>query len=118
MDPGSLLMLVLLMAIFYFMLVRPQRKRMAEHQALVSSLVPGDEVVTIGGLYGFVNRIEDDEVWLEVSEGVEMRFSKQAISRRIGPAGEAEESESTQDASDAADAPAETTDSEPPSSVS
>jgi preprotein translocase subunit YajC len=91
MDPGSLLMLVLVMAIFYFMLVRPQRKRLAEHQALVSSLIPGDEVVTIGGVYGFVNRIEDDEVWLEVSEGIEMRFSKQAVSRRIGPAEESDE---------------------------
>ena len=120
MDPGSLLMLVLLMAIFYFMLVRPQRKRMAEHQALMSSLVPGDEVVTIGGLYGFVNRIEEDEVWLEVSDGVEMRFSKQAISRRVGPA---EEPNGSQDATDAGDASAdtmeaETTEAEPPSSVS
>jgi preprotein translocase subunit YajC len=110
MDPGSLLMLVLLMAIFYFMLVRPQRKRIAEHQALVSSLAPGDEVVTIGGLYGFVNRIEDDEIWLEVSEGVEMRFSKQAVSRRIGPAGEPETAE---DAVEAAEAPAQT-EAEPP----
>ncbi len=92
MDPGSLLMLVLVMAIFYFMLVRPQRKRLAAHQALVSSLAPGDEVVTIGGVYGFVNRIGDeDEVWLEVSDGVEMRFSKQAVSRRIEPAEEPDE---------------------------
>jgi preprotein translocase subunit YajC len=85
MDPGSLLMLVVVMGIFYFLLVRPQKKRLAEHTRLVSSLVPGDEVVTIGGIYGFVNRVEDDMVWLEVSEGVEVRCTKQAVSRRIEP---------------------------------
>jgi preprotein translocase subunit YajC len=85
MDPGSLLMLVVVMGIFYFMLVRPQKKRLAEHKRLVSSLVPGDEVVTIGGIYGFVNRIDDDMVWLEVSEGVEVRCTKQAVSRRVEP---------------------------------
>jgi preprotein translocase subunit YajC len=83
MDPGSLLMLVIVMIIFYFVLVRPQKKRAAEHSALLGKLGPGDEVVTVGGLYGFINRIEDDMVYLEVSEGVEIRFSKQSISRRI-----------------------------------
>ena len=83
MDPGSLVMLVVVMGIFYFMLVRPQKKRLSEHKRLVSSLVPGDEVVTIGGVYGFVNRVDDDMVWLEVSEGVEVRCTKQAVSRRI-----------------------------------
>lgn len=91
MDPGSLLLLAMMMAIFYFMLVRPQRKRVAEHMQLVSTLAPGDEVVTIGGVYGFVNRVEDDMVWLEVSEGVEIRCSKQAVSKRIEPAQESEE---------------------------
>lgn len=86
MDPGSLLMLVIVMIIFYFVLVRPQKKRAVEHAALLNKLAPGDEVVTIGGLYGFVNQVEDDTVYLEVSEGVEMRFSKQAVSRRIDPA--------------------------------
>ncbi|HEX2053653.1 MAG TPA: preprotein translocase subunit YajC [Actinomycetota bacterium] len=83
MDPGSLLMLVIVMIIFYFVLVRPQKKRAMEHSALLNKLAPGDEVVTIGGLYGFINRVEDDMVYLEVSEGVEIRFSKQSISRRI-----------------------------------
>lgn len=83
MDPGSLLMLVVVMIIFYFVLVRPQKKRAQEHLALLSALEPGDEVVTIGGIYGFVNRIDGDVVYLEVSEGTEIRCTKQAISRRL-----------------------------------
>ena len=85
MDPGSLLMLVVVMIIFYFVLVRPQKKRAQEHMSLLAALQPGDEIVTIGGIYGFVNRIEDDMVFMEVSEGVEIRCTKQAISRRIDP---------------------------------
>ncbi len=83
MDPGSLLMLVVVMIIFYFVLVRPQKKRAQEHAALLSTLAPGDEVVTIGGAYGYVNRVEDDQVFLEVSEGIEVRFNKTAISRKV-----------------------------------
>lgn len=83
MDPGSLLMLAVVMVIFYLLLVRPQKKRLKEHNALVSSLVPGDEVLTIGGIFGFVNRVADDDIWLEVAEGTEMRFTRQSVSRRI-----------------------------------
>jgi preprotein translocase subunit YajC len=85
MDAGSLLMLVAVMVIFYFVLVRPQKRRFREHQQLISTLAAGDEVVTIGGVYGYVQEVEDDLVWLEVADGVELRFSKQAISRRISP---------------------------------
>lgn len=93
MDPGSLIMLLVVVAIFYFVLVRPQKKRLQEHTKLLESLAPGDEVVTLGGLYGFINRLDDDNVWLEVSEDTEMRFTKQAISRRISSADEEDASE-------------------------
>lgn len=103
MDPGSLLMLVVVMIIFYFVLVRPQKKRAAEHMSLLSRLAPGDEVVTIGGIYGYINRVEEDTVFLEVSEGVEIRASKQSVSRVVeSSAGEGddavEELETTVDA--------------------
>ncbi|MEX0790435.1 MAG: preprotein translocase subunit YajC [Actinomycetota bacterium] len=91
MDPGSLLMLMVVMVIFYFVLVRPQKKRAAEHAALLSTLVPGDEVVTIGGAFGFVNRVEEDMVFLEVSEGIEIRFNKSAVSRKVDSTSEPEE---------------------------
>lgn len=83
MDPQSLIMLAVVMAIFYFMLVRPQKKRLKEHASLISALKPGDEVVTIGGVYGFINQVDEESVWLEVADGVEMRFTKQAVSKRV-----------------------------------
>lgn len=93
MDPGSLVMLLVVVAIFYFVLVRPQKKRLQEHTKLINSLEPGDEVVTLGGLYGFINRVDDENVWLEVSEDTEMRFTKQSISRRVNSADEGEKIE-------------------------
>ncbi|MGI9465433.1 MAG: preprotein translocase subunit YajC [Aestuariivirgaceae bacterium] len=78
---GMLFPLVMIMAIFWFLLIRPQRKRMAEHQALLTGLRRGDAVVTNGGIMGKVSKIVDDnEVVLEVSENVKMRFMKSSIS--------------------------------------
>lgn len=91
MDPGSLLMLVVVMIIFYFVLVRPQKKRAQEHSQLLSTLAAGDEVVTIGGAYGYVNRVEDDMIFLEVSEGIEIRFDKAAIRRKVDSTADSEE---------------------------
>lgn len=98
MDPGSLVMLLLVVTIFYFVLVRPQKKRLQEHTKLINSLAPGDEVVTLGGLYGFINRVDDENVWLEVSEDTEMRFTKQSISRRVEAADEQDEQAEEEDA--------------------
>ncbi|MEX2587435.1 MAG: preprotein translocase subunit YajC [Actinomycetota bacterium] len=98
MDPGSLVMLLVVVAIFYFVLVRPQKKRLQEHTKLINSLAPGDEVVTLGGLYGFINRVDDENVWLEVSEDTEMRFTKQSVSRRVNPDDAQDEQSEEEDA--------------------
>ncbi len=89
MDPGSLGVLTLMVAVFYFLLIRPQQRRAKAHVNLVSSLSPGDEVITIGGIFGRITKIDDHLIWLEVAAGTEIRFSRQAISRKIEP--EAEE---------------------------
>jgi preprotein translocase subunit YajC len=80
---SSLIFLGLLIAIFYFMLIRPQKKRMEQHRKLVESIDPGDEVVTMTGLYGTVRSIGDEEVELEISPGTTVRFLKSAIGRRV-----------------------------------
>jgi preprotein translocase subunit YajC len=80
---SSLIFIVLMGAIFYFMLVRPQRRRVQQHRALVDSLSVGDEVVTIGGLYGTITRLADDDVELQVDSSTTLRFLKTSIARVV-----------------------------------
>jgi preprotein translocase subunit YajC len=84
-DTGlaNLLFLGLLIAIFYFMLIRPQKKRVDAHKRLIESISVGDEVVTIGGFYGTIRRMGDDDIDLEISPGTSMRLVKSAIARRV-----------------------------------
>ncbi len=83
--PGGQLQFVLLMvafvALFYFMLIRPQQKRTREHQALVSKLASGDEVVTSGGLLGRVTDVGDTFVTLEVADGVRLKVQKVQVTQ-------------------------------------
>ena len=80
---SSLIFLVILIGLFYFMLIRPQKRRVQQHQELVQSISVGDEVITIGGMYGSVRAIGDDEIELEISSGTRVKFVKSAISRRV-----------------------------------
>lgn len=89
----SLIFLALLIGIFYFMLIRPQKKRVEQHKQLVESVGIGDEVVTIGGIYATVVALGDDEIELEVSPGTRVRFVKSAIARRVTEELEEEEDE-------------------------
>lgn len=83
MDPTSLLFLGLMVVVFYFLLIRPQQRRLKQHQALVASLAPGDEVVTIGGIYGRVQRLDEADVWLQVAGDTVLRFSRQSVSKKF-----------------------------------
>ncbi|HEX2295587.1 MAG TPA: preprotein translocase subunit YajC [Actinomycetota bacterium] len=80
---GQVAFLALLIAVFYFLLIRPQKKRVEQHQKLIGSVDVGDEIVTIGGLYGTVTAIGDDDFELEPSPGTRLRFVKSAIARRV-----------------------------------
>lgn len=81
----QLIFLALMVAVFYFLLIRPQQRRVKQHQQLVGSLNPGDEVLTVGGLYGSIVSLDESLVRLEVAPGTVIRCSRQAISRRVGP---------------------------------
>lgn len=80
---SSLIFLGLLIAIFYFMLIRPQKKRMESHRELVESIGVGDEIITMTGLYGTVRAIGDEDVEIEIAPGTTVRFLKSAIGRRV-----------------------------------
>ncbi|MEA2498125.1 MAG: preprotein translocase subunit YajC [Actinomycetota bacterium] len=80
---SSLIFLVVLIGLFYFMLIRPQKKRVQQHAELVNSVSVGDEVITIGGMHGTVRALGDDQIELEIAPGTTVRFIKSAISRRL-----------------------------------
>mgnify|MGYP000554246131 CR=1 FL=1 len=74
--------LILIFAIMYFLLIRPQQKKMKQHQNMVSALRRGDQVVTQGGLIGKVAKVKDDkEIEVELAEGVKVRVVKQTIAQ-------------------------------------
>ncbi len=79
MDPGPLIFLAAMAAVFWFLLIRPQRRRQQAHRTLVSSLAPDDEVITAGGVFGKVRSIADDHIVLEIAPGTEIRVAKEAV---------------------------------------
>jgi preprotein translocase subunit YajC len=80
---GNLIFLVLLVAVFYFMLIRPQKKRVDQHRRLVESLGDGDEIVTIGGMYGTITRLGSEDVEVEIAPGTTIRILKSAVARKV-----------------------------------
>jgi preprotein translocase subunit YajC len=75
----SLLIMVVFVVIFYFLLIRPQQKRAKEHQAMLSKLVAGDEVVTAGGIVGRIAELGDSFVSLEVADNVCIKIQRGQI---------------------------------------
>ncbi|HKJ83215.1 MAG TPA: preprotein translocase subunit YajC [Mariprofundaceae bacterium] len=77
---ASLVPLLLIMVIFYFLLIRPQQKRLKAHRALVSELKKGDKVVTSGGIYGTIHDVSEETVRIEIADGVRVRVKRDTIS--------------------------------------
>jgi preprotein translocase subunit YajC len=78
---ASLVPLILVFLIMYFLLIRPQQKKLKEHQAMVAALRRGDQVVTSGGIVGRVTRVKDNdnEVEVEIAPGVNVRVVRSTI---------------------------------------
>ncbi len=81
----ELIPFVLLLALMWFLLIRPQQARLRKQRELVASVQVGDEVLTAGGIIGTVRVLGDEEMRLEVSSGVELRLVRAAITRRLDP---------------------------------
>ena len=90
MNPFLLVWIALLAGVFWFMILRPRREAARRAAELSSSLDVGEEVITIGGLYGTIVSIDDRLVELEVSDGVTLRFARRAIAGKA-PADEPED---------------------------
>ena len=76
---GSLLPLILMFVVLYFVMIRPQMKRQKEHRAMIDALAKGDEVATAGGLLGKVTKLGEAYLTLELTPGVEVQLQRSAI---------------------------------------
>jgi preprotein translocase subunit YajC len=81
----ALLPFILIAVAMYFLLIRPQRRRMAEQRNLASAVQEGDEVMTTAGIYGRLLSLEGDAVQLEIAPGIVVKVARGAIANRVQP---------------------------------
>ena len=75
----SMLPLVLMFVVLYFVMIRPQMKKQKEHRAMIEAVAKGDEVVTAGGVLGTISKVGDNYLGVEVSKGVEIQIQRSAV---------------------------------------
>jgi len=78
-----ILPLVIMFAVFYFLLIRPQKKKQQTRNTMLNALQKGDKIVTIGGLHGTIVELTDDTVVIRVNDVTKMTFDRNAISHRV-----------------------------------
>ena len=83
---GLFVPMLLIGAAMYFLMIRPQRRKMRSQTQLQSSIDVGDEVMTTSGMYGFVTLLEGDIAWLEIDDNVQIRIARQALQRKVDTA--------------------------------
>lgn len=75
----NMLPLILMFVVLYFVMIRPQMRKQKEHQAMISALVKGDEIITAGGVLGKVSKLGDAFLGLEVADGIEIQIQRSAV---------------------------------------
>jgi preprotein translocase subunit YajC len=99
-SPGSMIStfipFILIIAIFYFLIIRPQNKKQKETQKMLSALKKGDKIVTIGGVHGVIQNVKESSVVVKVDENTKIEFSRSAISNVV-EASKAEKIEDTEE---------------------
>jgi preprotein translocase subunit YajC len=89
---ATLILLVVMFGLLWLFLIRPQRQRQMQQQQLLASVEPGDEVLTVGGLYGIVQEIdEDDDLIVEIADGIHVRIARRAVGGVVKPDEEEDE---------------------------
>ncbi|MDI6814927.1 MAG: preprotein translocase subunit YajC [Dehalococcoidales bacterium] len=83
-DPLPIIIVLLIFGMFYFLIIRPQRKKQKEHQELIKELRKGDKVVTAGGIYGEIESLSQDSVILKIESGATMRVARNSIVSKRG----------------------------------
>ena len=80
---GDILFLILLFAVFYFLLIRPQQKKAKEHKKMVEAVAKGDEVVTNGGILGKVIEVGEPFLTVTIAEGVDVKLQRSSIAATV-----------------------------------
>ena len=112
---AQLILLLALLVLLWALLIRPQRSRQRQQQELLTSIEPGDEILTVGGIYGIVQEIdEDDDLIVEVADAVHVRIARRAVAGVVKPDADEDEGEAEADEvdepDDAVDDPADAVD--------
>lgn len=80
---GGILPIVLIVAVFYFLIIRPQQKQQKERQQMLDSLQKNDEVITLGGIHGTIKEVNDDELKLKIAENLTITMSRFGVQKVI-----------------------------------
>lgn len=100
---------IAIIAIFYFLIIRPQSRKQKETQKMLSALKKGDKVVTVGGIHGTIQSVKEQSIIVKVDDNVKIEFSRSAVSSIVSQSKEKEEKESedSEDSEDSASADGE-----------
>ena len=89
MDPSFLIVMLAMFGLMWVLMIRPQRRRQQEHEQMLGALEVGDEILTVGGIYGHVQRIDGDDVVVEIAPGTEVKVARRGIATVFEADGEA-----------------------------
>jgi preprotein translocase subunit YajC len=81
-DPTIIIFLILIFGVFYFLMIRPQRKRQKEHENLVQELQKGDKVISAGGIYGVIESLSEESIVLKIESGATIRIARGSVMGR------------------------------------
>jgi preprotein translocase subunit YajC len=101
-DFVSLLPLILIFVVFYFLLIRPQQRKMRQHREMIAALKRGDKVLTSGGIIGTIVKVEDNEVLVEIAKDIRVRVARPTISDILSRPGQPGVAQQAQPAAGAA----------------
>ena len=98
---AQLILLLAMLVLLWALLIRPQRARQRQQQEVLSAVEPGDEIITVGGLYGIVQEIdEEDDLIVEVADAVHVRIARRAVAGVVKPDEAEEDEESPEEAAE------------------
>ncbi len=93
MSGGALILVIAMLALVWLLLIRPSKRRQVEQSSMIEAIEPGDEVLTAGGIYGYVKTVDGDELTVEIAPELTIRLARRAVAAVIPPESEQEPAE-------------------------